>query len=392
MIASRSFSRIIALATLCAFAATLTPARSAGEPYAIDVILPLTGQVALVGNSVAKALSVLENDVNAKGGIAGRPIKFAISDDQSNPTVTVQIVSRLIAAKVPLMLGPNLGASCAAINPIVKDGPVELCFSPGAHPDPGSFVFSASPSTLDIATVSAHYAKRRGWKKIAFLCTTDQSGTDGEKMLSQAFALPEADTKVVAIEHYGVADLSVAAQLARIKATAPDAIDVWASGNPSATALHGIQDAGITVPVITSYSNSTAAQMAAMKDYLPKELLMAGPPAMLPPDQLPRGALRDAVSAFYRELEAGGIHPDVLQTTAWDSAQIAIAALRKLGPNATAAQVRDYIANLKGFTGITGTFDFRAIPQRGVDWKSSVVMTRWDPARGEFVRLSPIGG
>ena len=60
------------------------------------------------------------------------------------------------------------------------------------------------------------------------------------------------------------------------------------------------------------------------------------------------------------------------------------AALRKLGPNATAAQVRSYIANLNGWTGVTGTYDFKLIPQRGVNWKS-VVMTRWDPTHGVWM-------
>jgi len=389
---SRWFARIVALGTLGAFVATLTPARSAGEPLEIPTVLPMTGQVALIGSSVAKALGVLENEVNAAGGIDGRPVKFAISDDQSNPAVTVQLVSRIIAAKAPLMLGPNLGGSCNASVPLVKDGPVMLCFSPGIHPDPGSFAFSASASTSDIATLTARYAKRRGWKKIAFIVTTDQSGNDGEHSLGQAFAAQAPDTKIIDIEHFNPSDISVAAQVARIKAAAPDAIDAWASGTPSATALRAISDAGINVPVITSYSNSTAAQMAAFKDYMPKELLMAGPPAIVPPGELARGPLRDAVSKFYRSMEAAGGHPDVLQTTAWDSAQIAVAALRKLGPNATAAQVRDYIDNLKGFTGVTGTFDFRAVPQRGVDWRTALLMARWDPAKGTFVRVSPIGG
>jgi len=113
---------------------------------------------------------------------------------------------------------------------------------------------------------------------------------------------------------------------------------------------------------------------------------------MVPPDQLARGQLRDAVAAYYRAFQTAGIRPDVLQTSAWDAAQLVITALRRLGPNATAAQVRDYIASLNGFTGVTGRYDFRAIPQRGVDWKSSVIMARWDPAKDSFVSVSPIGG
>jgi branched-chain amino acid transport system substrate-binding protein len=389
-----SFPRRASSALILAlFAAGIPLATAAADPYEINVVLPLTGSVALLGNAVAKSLGLVEENVNKAGGISGRPVKFVIGDDQSNPSTAVQLVNRIIAAKAPVMIGPSLNATCSSIAPLLKDGPVGLCLSPGIHPDPGSFVFSAAPSTLDLAIVTSHYAKRRGWKKIAFLITTDSSGIDGEKVLNQAFTGPDGkDTAVVDVEHFGVTDLTVAAQLTRIKAANPDALYVWASGTPSVTALRGLQDAGMTLPVLTSYSNATYEQLTAIKNFIPKEYLMPGPPTMVPPDQLGRGQLREAVTAYYKTFQAAGMKPDVLQTSAWDAAQLVISALRKLGPTATAAQIRDYIDGLNGFTGVTGRYDFKAIPQRGVDWKSSVLMARWDPAKESFVSASPIGG
>ena len=170
------------------------------------------------------------------------------------------------------------------------------------------------------------------------------------------------------------------------------ALFVWASGSPTVTAMRGIHDLGLDVPVLTSSSNATFAQLAAFKAYLPKELIMPGPPMIVTPDQLRRGRQRDAVAALYRTFEAAGSKPDVLQSAAWDAAQLAVTALRRSGPNATAEQVRAYIADLQGFAGVGGTFDFRALPQRGVDWKTAVIMARWDPLKDVFVAASPIGG
>ena len=59
---------------------------------------------------------------------------------------------------------------------------------------------------------------------------------------------------------------------------------------------------------------------------------------------------------------------------------IVIDALRHLDPNPSAAQVRDYIARLKGFAGINGLYDFPKIPQRGLDI-DDVVVTLWSPTR-----------
>jgi branched-chain amino acid transport system substrate-binding protein len=117
---------------------------------------------------------------------------------------------------------------------------------------------------------------------------------------------------------------------------------------------------------------------------MPAELLSSGLPSMVPPDQLPAGKLRDAVAQYYAAFKAAGMQPDVTQATPWDAAGIIVGALRKLGPNATAAQVRSYIANLSGWAGVTGTYDFKAIPQRGINWKA-VIMTRWDATREAWV-------
>jgi ABC-type branched-subunit amino acid transport system substrate-binding protein len=75
----------------------------------------------------------------------------------------------------------------------------------------------------------------------------------------------------------------------------------------------------------------------------------------------------------------------------WDSAQIVLNALRKIGLKATATQIRDYIAGLHSWYGAAGQYDFRDGSQRGLTAKTSVVV-RFDAAKGRFVPVSRIGG
>lgn len=70
---------------------------------------------------------------------------------------------------------------------------------------------------------------------------------------------------------------------------------------------------------------------------------------------------------------------------------LVVSALRKLGPNATAQQIRDYLANLQGFGGINGVYDFKKTPQRGVN-DSSVYVTRWDASQKTWVVVSQSRG
>lgn len=381
----RSRSRLAGVITLGIVLLLVPLKTSAADPYEIDVIVSTTGSIAFMGNSISRVLALVADNVNKAGGIGGRDLKFVFRDDSSTPANAVQIVNTIIASKAPVMLGTSLSATCGAIAPLLTNGPVDLCFTPGVHPEEGSYTFSPAPSTADLAIATAEFMKKRGWKKVAFLFSTDSSGVDGEKVVDAAFAAPDMKGVALAVaEHFGISDLSVSAQMAQIKAAQPEALYVWASGTASQTALRGVHDAGLNIPILISYSNATAAQMATFKDFMPAELLSSGLPSMVAPDQLPPGKLRDAVTQYYAAFKAAGMQPDVTQATPWDAAGIVVAALRKLGPNATAAQVRSYIANLSGWTGVTGTYDFKAIPQRGVNWKS-VVMTRWDPTHGVWV-------
>ncbi len=365
---------------------TVIPFKSnAADPYVIPVVVSTSGTIAFMGNSISRVLELVADLTNKTGGIQGRELKFLFLDDNSTPAVAVQIANKVIASKAVVMLGTSLSATCSAMAPLLTNGPVDLCFTPGIHPQDGSYVFSPAPSTNDLALSTVHYMRDRGWKKVAFLFSTDSSGLDGEKMVMAAFQDPDMKGLAFTIEHFAINDLSVSAQLARIKDFQPQGLFVWTSGNASQTALRGIQDAGLDIPIFTSYSNATPSQMATFKGYMPKEFLISGLPSMLPPEQLPMGKMRDAVVQYDAAFKAAGLQPDVTQATPWDAASIVIAALRKLGPNASAADLRNYIANLRGWTGVTGTYDFKAIPQRGVNWKA-VAMVRWDAARAMWVK------
>src|SRR5665213_3029424 len=88
---------------------------AAAEPYEVNVSLGLTGQGALLGSQIRVSLHLIEELTNKHGGIQGRPLKFVISDDQTNPQIAVQLFNGYLAKKAPIVLGPALTAPCLAI-------------------------------------------------------------------------------------------------------------------------------------------------------------------------------------------------------------------------------------------------------------------------------------
>ncbi|HJS08592.1 MAG TPA: amino acid ABC transporter substrate-binding protein [Pirellulales bacterium] len=78
-----------------------------GSPIKIGIGLALTGAGASPSKVIQTALEIWRDDVNAKGGILGRPVQLIILDDQSNPANVPGVYTKLITVdKVDLLLGP----------------------------------------------------------------------------------------------------------------------------------------------------------------------------------------------------------------------------------------------------------------------------------------------
>src|SRR6202035_2336847 len=154
---------------------------SAADTQDINVILPLSGGGAFLGKSEQQALSQYEKVVTSPGAIHGRPLRFVFHDDQSSPQLAVQLANQVKATNPPVILGSALVALCNAMAPLMKEGPLLYCFSPGITPVSGSFVYSSSISTKELAGALLRYFGRKGWKKVALITSTDATGQDANR-------------------------------------------------------------------------------------------------------------------------------------------------------------------------------------------------------------------
>src|SRR3984957_320620 len=75
--------------------ACVVPARAA-DPIKIGFSMAQTGPLAGSGKSALLAMKIWMEDVNAKGGLLGRPVQLVYYDDQSNPSNVPPIYTKLI--------------------------------------------------------------------------------------------------------------------------------------------------------------------------------------------------------------------------------------------------------------------------------------------------------
>src|SRR6202023_4220310 len=147
------------------------------------------------------------------------------------------------------------------------------CLSPGVHPAAGSYQYSTSTDTHALIEALVRYFRLKGFTNIAFMSSTAASGQDAERGFDEVLKLPEnANIKVVERQRFNPTDVSVTAQIERIKAANPQAFIAWSSGVPIATVFKGIVQGGLDVPFGTTNGNQTYAQMRQYKDFLPKQL------------------------------------------------------------------------------------------------------------------------
>lgn len=119
----RSFCRTIPFLTLClgliAISGWMSAAWAAEKPIVIGGSLPLTGQFAETAVWVERGMKFWAEEVNAKGGLLGRPVEFKIYDDESNASKAVTFAEKAITVdKVDFLFGGYPGTAARAVMPL----------------------------------------------------------------------------------------------------------------------------------------------------------------------------------------------------------------------------------------------------------------------------------
>ena len=118
-----SISRLALSAAAAALMFTAVPAKAqapAKDPIKIGFGMSLTGPLSANGKSSLLAMKIWEDDVNAKGGLLGRPVKLIYYDDQSKPDTVPGIYAKLMDIdKVDFVVSGYASTQIAAAMPLV---------------------------------------------------------------------------------------------------------------------------------------------------------------------------------------------------------------------------------------------------------------------------------
>jgi branched-chain amino acid transport system substrate-binding protein len=374
--ARRALAVAMLLVLVCAVPAP-TPAQT--KPYTINVILSLTGNAASLGADEAAGFRAYEKVVNRTGGIFGTQLHFEIYDDQSNAATAVALLGPILATKPVIVFGSTLAGQTQAMAALVKEnGPVLYGSTPNLNPERNGYTL--------------RYYRMRGLTRVAAVATTDASGQNNLLGLDAAMATPDGKTMVVVdTERFGMTDIGIPSQAARLKNAKPDVIFGFPNGTEFGTALHGFADSGIDLPIYTSAANFTPVLLERLKSVLPTEMTSTAF-SFVDRNRPASDPLRAPIEEFYTEMDAAHLQPTVAHLFAWDPARLVIAQLRRLGPQTTAAQLRDAILAQRHFPGIAGYYDFSSGDQHGLNQEALLVIRNDQKNPGKVAVVSKPGG
>lgn len=240
------------------------------EPLKFGVAMPLTGSQALFGVDFVTAAKWAVADINAKGGVEGRPLEMIVLDTQAEPQTGISVVNRLIHVdKVPVILTAWSGV-VKAIAPIANREKV-LALSVGANSPEiaklGDYVYTTYPlADVDITAVARYTYDKLAKKRAAVLYINNESGVEGARTYKAAFE--KIGGQVVAFEAYDAKASDFSGQVLTVRAANPEIVHIQGLVTDLPLVIAQMRQLGMTQR-ITTYAAG----------YNPKLLQQLGPAA-----------------------------------------------------------------------------------------------------------------
>ena len=234
---------------LCSAGAAL-----AANPIKVGYLAALTGDYAAYGITEVNMAKMVVGDVNAKGGVLGRPIELVIYDTKTRNEDAVNAVRRMIESdKVVAIIGANSSGINIATAPIVDKGKTPQISTVGTNPlvtvdnkgkvRPYSFrIFFTYPYQGALAAELAMTTLKKDKAAILYNVGSDYAQGLREFFVKSYTALKG---KVVADEGYRETDVDFRAQLTKVKSSGANVLFLPGMGKDMALIIKQARELGL---------------------------------------------------------------------------------------------------------------------------------------------------
>jgi branched-chain amino acid transport system substrate-binding protein len=233
-------------------------AQAAEPPIKVGLVAALSGQSAKSGEALTRGLTMAINEVNAHGGVLGRPLELVRRDDESNPSKGMLAARELIQReKVTVLFGGLDTPVSLAIVPLANQLKVPFMgiwaagtkITENGAADNYVFRVSAVDELVDEALVK--YGVDQGMKKPGMILINNPWGESNEAGFKRA--LEKRGLQNAGVERIQDSDLDVVPQLTRLKNAGADTLLLVGNVGPSAQVVKSLDRMGWDVPVVSHW-------------------------------------------------------------------------------------------------------------------------------------------
>jgi branched-chain amino acid transport system substrate-binding protein len=236
-------------------------ASAAGEPIVYGVSGPFSGDRAAYGAVWKKGMDMAVAEINAAGGIKGRPVELVYQDTQSDPKQSVPVAQKFVDdPRIIAELGDFSSAASMAASPVYERGKLiqfGLTNSDPKFTKGGEYMWSTAPTMqMDAAAMANIAMKQLSGRKAAVFYQSSDWGDTSRKVFVEKY---EADGgKVAALENYLLTDKDYHSILAKARQANPDVLVLFSYYTDGALLLQQAQDVGLKGRILAAascYSN-----------------------------------------------------------------------------------------------------------------------------------------
>jgi branched-chain amino acid transport system substrate-binding protein len=336
----------------------------------IGLITPLSGDVKTFGESVRNAFEIAVEEANAKGGVLGRKIATFIVDDKNDPTEASNAANLLINQDgVQAIVGSVTSKTTIPVSDLAQSSRIPTITGTATNPKVTvadgkrkEYMFRACYTDSFQGTVMAKFA--RDTLRAANAAVLYDASNDYSKGIAEVFrdAFLRMGGKVVAYESYGKDDVDFSALLTKVKATKPDVLFLPDYYNKVGLIAKQVKETGLKVTLIGPDGWDSPELVKVAGDAIEGGYFSNH---YSPEDTRP-----EVVNWVKKYKEKFHQTPDALGTLAYDATNMLLEAIRNAN-SSDPGKIRDALASLSGFTGVTGKF---TMDKNGDPIKSAVII------------------
>jgi branched-chain amino acid transport system substrate-binding protein len=348
----------------------------AAEPIRVGAILAVTGPASFLGGPESRTLTMLAEEVNAKGGINGHKVELFIMDSGANPEKAVSFAKQLIEEKKVLaILGPSTSGETMKIKGISEEGKTILlsCAAAEVIVNPvAKWVFKTPQKDSDAIQAIFNQMKRMKISKIGVLSGNTGFGKAGKGQIEKL--APGNGITIVANEVYDKKSNDLTAEVTKVKAAGAEALLNWSIVPAQSIVIKNARQIGFVGPIFQSHGFGNIKYVEAAGPAANGVIFPAG--RLLVADQLPDSNPQKPVLVKYKTDYEKKYKEDAstFGGHAYDAFMILATAIEKSG-STDKEKVRDAIENMRGFVGTGGVFDFSAKDHNGLDIDAFELLT-----------------